>query len=1650
MLYRDNLLSFLSRISNISITNNILKKVIFLKRRILALVLSTAMIFTACSLGKEKPGNDLPGISELGEWDFSITPLSSDAAGVDINTDFRLLSKNDVSADFVKSSLKIFPDTSFEVSQSSSKEFVVKPEKELNDNTVYTFELFDSSNDDSYSWAFQTKTKLGITGSIPGKMSTYVPLNSGIEIMFTHKNIENFEEVFNIEPYVKGTFTSNGYSMIFVPDKLERNTTYKVTINSGAKVKDSNLVLEEPYVFSFTTEASDQGMLFSVSNTFNVFTSSQSHFVPTYVNKRADNYASAEYDVDVYSFTSSDGFLSDMKKYDESYSFTGMYENLKNTAPSNMELVESFKTKPVEVQYGYTSFHSFEMPSSLSPGYYLVRISIDNQEDFAFIQVNDMLVYDSQFEDMHFLWLLNSKDNSPVKDARITIDDEFMGSSIFDGTASISAEYDEEDYFSVNYIKIEAAGFNDFIIRNAQRFIPYYYDYGYERGGSMPYSPASSNYWKYLFTDRSTYLPTDNMNIFGYIQSKSGSNGQYTLSLYSNINGNYLLESKNISLTNTGTFTESFEWEKLTPGWYTLLLEDSDTLVLEHSFYINEYTKPIYKVESSFDKKYIAAGDSINFDLNASFYDGTPVPDMEFTYYMYLDREWSGNLITDSEGNSSVTITPTLNTTNWRPANANMNVYNTKAENYQITDYSSFVFLPKDKMLELAYDSKSATPQIEILAHKLDSSKYSTDYDFSYESLRGAPLNTPLDIKVVETWYDKKEIGQVYDYINKVNRKKYEYIKQTKVVENTTISTSDGKYMLQMPYIKDSNSSFHIEVTLNEGNGEKIVENYYVSYYQGYMDDPLVNFYTLKLEDDKYSYKLNETANYYLDNNGRVDEIAGDKMLVMYLQDGLLRYEIKDNVSGSFAFEQQHIPNILIQAIYAKDGTLNKTSYAQTIAYDYSERNMKITVESDKKDYGPGEQVSLTIATADAAGNPYRADINISIVDEAYFSLYSQNADMLAELYASVYGTGIIKEYVSTENSGGYFDMRTMAEKGGDGADYYVRSDFKDTASFIAVTTDASGKGSVSFKLPDNLTSWRITYQGITDNMEASTGYLNINTKLPFHISTIFSKYFITGDNPSISLRVFGDESEKGRAVSYSVELKKEGSDSIKEIQKDGITGEYTNISLGTLEKGKYTITSYADDKTNRDALQQTFEVLDSTVFFNNKEYYKISTGTSFKPVYSNAEITFFNESESNFYNSLLDLRFASGVRIDQLISAMEARQFIKENFEPDIKLWNESISHYQSYDGGIKLLPYSDSDSLISVRVSLLNTEYFNEASLKTYYYSILQNKDADIHSVVNALTGLAVFREPVLLDIYPLLEDESLSYIDKTILALGLESIGDKTKATAIYKEVLGNTLTTGSKTTVTMSDSEGENHIGAGLLATLAAKLKDYNNGDTLFDYVYENPSIYEISFIEQLTYLKNRNIMDTEEIKALTGRVTVDYSGKEETIEVFGFETRSITVTSSELTAMKIKDVVSDIGAYVYGLGGVEAMKENKVDSYSLKKEYYLNDNASSEFEQSDLIKVVITPDIRESEKGTYQITDFIPAGFRFMRIQSGSHWYDQQEQKLIFYYWDHERSEPITYYIQAVMPGTYKADHTVITKLGHVGTNYTEQETLYVK
>ena len=120
------------------------------------------------------------------------------------------------------------------VERESAGQYRISTGQLLEPGTVYRFLITDAAATTPYvlaSFAFQTKTPVGVVQSIPRDQSTGVPVNTGIEFTFNQEGIQDVEGHFQIEPTVPGRFEVHERVTVFVPQgELAPGTLYTVTV----------------------------------------------------------------------------------------------------------------------------------------------------------------------------------------------------------------------------------------------------------------------------------------------------------------------------------------------------------------------------------------------------------------------------------------------------------------------------------------------------------------------------------------------------------------------------------------------------------------------------------------------------------------------------------------------------------------------------------------------------------------------------------------------------------------------------------------------------------------------------------------------------------------------------------------------------------------------------------------------------------------------------------------------------------------------------------------------------------------------------------------------------------------------------------------------------------------------------------------------------------------------------------------------------------------------------------------------------------------------------------------------------------------------------------------------------------------------------
>ncbi len=1612
-------------------------------KKIIVIMLCILMILTSCNKQNEANSTVDNKISNNNDTfqNFELIALKADNQGIELSSAFQLSSNKKIDKSFIKDNLQIIPEIDYELKKVSSTIYNVIPSSGLENNKIYQIKLNNASS--PYSWAFQTKKQFSVENTIPYDKSSYVPINSGIELYFNMGNLESIDEYFSIIPYVEGKFLYNDKNVVFVSKNgLTDGKRYTVTIKKGFGVKDSSEKLLEDFVFSFDVNSNNSEIPFHGEDLINIYDSNSKVFKGYFGNE----YTNSEFKIDIYKFNNADSFSNSFKEY---YKSKEINENPDSS--SILKRVNTIYQKPYMQPTSYANEGIFELPNELNKGYYLLNISLEGKDFncYEFLQINDMMMYNAVFYDKILLYAVDGKNSQGINNAEVFINDKKIGKTGKDGiiVSEINAEELKEN---LNIIRVKAKNYSDFIYVENLYSNRYYYDSLYSN---------MFKYNTYMYTDRSVYMPTDTINIWGYARLKDGSKVDKVKLELVETNTDIVIDTKYVDLTDVGTYQTEFSLNYYTGDYCKINVYHNNKIIYTDYKDIKEYTKPLYSITSKFDKEFVYSKEPLKLKLNAKFFDGYPASNIEIRYGNDYNIYYGGSseykvAILDNDGEVSLDIDTYTDSTNWRPQNAVIYSSNNTAEETTISNYNNYTVFPKRQMLEIEgnYDGSGS---FNVLLHELDNSLYGTDKYVDFKSLRGKPIDGNVKITIFEYYYDKYKESEYYDFINKVNVTNYRYVSKENIVYDNVITTSDGLSNITIPNY-NSERDYRIIVSYDDGDGGITEESYFRGTFYPYSR----NYYYLNKTVDKEKYRLNEEIELSLkfkDND--VDNKEDDKLLVLVTGNGLIEYKLLDDTTFKYNFKESFIPNVIFNGVYIKNGYMYPVDGWLSLNYDYSERQIYFDVTTDKQEYRPGEEVTLDIKAYDENKNPIEADVNISVVDEAYFAVFPQDVDILRNIYGYYYSTGLLSTYLSNREI--TFDDGAEKGGGGGGNDGILREKFKDTSVFKTVRTGKNGMANLKFKLADNITSWRITYQGISDKKYAGNGTKNITASLPFYVDMIMYNKYLKEDNISVSLRVFGKDTQKGEKVDYKVVVKNKADSKEQQYKKEGIIGEYTNIYIGNKDIGQYEIYVYASSNNLKDAIKEEFEVVESYVYFNNATKYKVADNTVLDEIYSNHVITLYNNSQSDFFLSLRDIAGNNGKRIDQIVCSMAATNYINNYFDLDL-YYNEKelvsvLNGYVGNYGGYTLLPYTADDTELTAKVAYVVDNKIINYQVKKYFDNVLSDTVYS-NRMASALWGLAKNKEPILLNIYELLKNQELPIRDKLYLYLALAELGDINTVEKYYKQTLDSYVKkSGEYLYFENNFDDIDNYELTSLMAILGVKLKDYENSDLLFKFIYNNPSNYTLSNLEQLIYIMNRDILSIDEVKDLFGEVTVTINDKKYDYKLKLFDTVSFSVEKDDIKNVKFSNIKGDIECVVEALGNKDDLAKNKSDEFKIGINYSSENSTmqKTNFKQSEIIKVTITPSVIDSiMHGSYEITYVLPSGFRFVKSDKNNHaWLIEEGQKLRYFISFHRQNfnlTPVMFYMQATQSGEYTVDYAVIKEDYSTKLNYIEKSKIKIE
>ncbi|WP_027727954.1 alpha-2-macroglobulin [Treponema sp. C6A8] len=381
-----------------------------------------------------------------------------------------------------------------------------------------------------------------------------------------------------------------------------------------------------------------------------------------------------------------------------------------------------------------------------------------------------------------------------------------------------------------------------------------------------------------------------------------------------------------------------------------------------------------------------------------------------------------------------------------------------------------------------------------------------------------------------------------------------------------------------LPLTPKSSGWYTLKITGKDSRGNKVIcksEFYVTGSGSSWFDQ--YNSNSLKLTPDKSQYNPGETARVLLES----PLPAGDYLITVE-REGIFTEEIRHFENGAEVLEipvaGNYVPVVYVSvSSYSErqgppvhkygepDLDKPKGYYGVTpLLINPYVRSFTVKVECDKPSYKPGDTATIKF-TATKGGKPYAgAELTAMAVDRGVLDLINYHVPNPIDFFYSksnfplrVYGgdsRALLMDPVT-------YSVKDL--KGGDSDEEKEdeRKDFRPTAFFEPVMiTDENGQATVTFKLPDSLTTYRITAFGVKDDLFALQEE-EVKVQNPINIQQVQPRRLRERDTAECGVLI-SNLGKDGQKVTVSLEVQSP----TKDTEQDKLEGRKTIPGKGFVD----------------------------------------------------------------------------------------------------------------------------------------------------------------------------------------------------------------------------------------------------------------------------------------------------------------------------------------------------------------------------------------------------------------------------------------------------------------------------------------------------
>lgn len=704
----------------------------------------------------------------------------------------------------------------------------------------------------------------------------------------------------------------------------------------------------------------------------------------------------------------------------------------------------------------------------------------------------------------------------------------------------------------------------------------------YEFGIDYDYSSEPESHEGALFTERGIYRAGETVHVKGIVRRRV--KGQWKLSAAETVScsiwdsiGSEVFK-KNVPLDDFGAFAFDYSSRpEAALGYYQITAslpsesKDREPFAFSESFRIEAYRPAEFEVHLRARKPHFVFGEEFTADVRASYLFGGAMAGQKVKWHLRLNP-------TEFEppGHRGYVFGNRLS---WWEAEEDVDSSRLIASADTVLDaegktrVQAPLVAEKEKgsvmaVLEATVQSpsrRSVSNRIQAVVHRGEFSigfKPNTTFLKSGDKLTVAVVAVQPDGKRTSQKVTLRLIRREWNSVRKTGvGGRFEWVSERVDTEASRKTVKTKAEAAEAVFVPEKAGFYVLAAEAEDKRGNAVTSSTYL-YVTGpdYVPWERSDRDIIELVADAENYAPGDTAEILVKS-----PYESAKALVTVERESILEHKVVD-IKGSLGrisipITSDYLPNVFVSVLLVQgrdeasrpggNEDIGKPSFKigyVKLGVNPSEKRLRVDVAVEKPQYKPRDKITVRLRVRDSGNRGVRAALSLAVVDIGVLNLIGyRTPDPFTRFYSQkplAVQTAELRQYIVGQREFGEKgeDTGGGGDEGGVGgiplSEVELRGDFRTTAYWNpSLVTDEQGSASVTFDLPDNLTSFRVMAVAFTRNSLFGNGETSFRVSKPLQILSSLPRFARLGDKFEAGV-VVHNFTEKTGDVTLNLESK--------------------------------------------------------------------------------------------------------------------------------------------------------------------------------------------------------------------------------------------------------------------------------------------------------------------------------------------------------------------------------------------------------------------------------------------------------------------------------------------------------------------------------